>query len=62
MGFRFPMTEVCAQLRHNRLRGHDVDAVDAGQVHSADPLLFGSHIELRRITVRTRFLAFLFAV
>jgi hypothetical protein len=41
MGFVFPTAEIGAQFRHDRLGGHNVDAIDAGQVYAADSRQLG---------------------
>src|SRR5205823_5204965 len=51
MSFALPVGEISAQLRHNRLCSHNVNAIDAGEIHSADSLQFGVQIELRHIAI-----------
>ena len=41
MRFILPPGEVGAEFRHNGLRSHDIDPVDAGQVYTADALQLG---------------------
>src|ERR1700737_3742870 len=59
MGLVLPAAIGCSKFRPNSLRRHDVDAIYAGQVHSADSLQLSLQIESRRVPVRAGFLPLL---
>ena len=47
MSFVLPAAEIGAQFRQNGLCGHDVDAINAGQVYTADSLQLGVQIVIK---------------
>jgi hypothetical protein len=47
--FRWPPAHIHAYLRHDGLRDHHIDPIDAREVDPADPVQLPTQIELRRI-------------
>jgi hypothetical protein len=45
----FPFADIPSHFAENRCRGHDVDAVDPGQVRTGHPKQLRAPVELRRI-------------